>query len=656
MQMRRLFWIMFGLLPLWGSTQTLPGLLEYYSTSRGGGVYRILAKGDFLFAAEGSSLVVYDTRTTQYHRVFEKRFRGPIADLRLHGGFLYVAACHDGLSKWDLYNPMRPAIVGEYACEDFVTTLQSIDFSGDTLFLAAGSHVLMLRPLTGIGAAFEKIGQFATQPEGYGRVVGGSLWGRHYVAAVAGREKGIGQGIHIYATGKDERLNFVHYDLADPDGFALNAAQKRVYVFGGEGQKASALLGINLADPQHPALFFSDTVGLGGTGGCVAAGCLRGDTLWVPVCGKRQNGDSTTAIRVYDVSNPVSIKLLGEIPIQGFPNQICLAGGRLHVAMGTLGIRSYDAKAFKQGKNVALPEIGRSVPTGGFCLGSDAMGDKLLTADGSAGFTLHLIQDRKTIATRAFDHLGTVQQVRILGDGSFVACWIDAPQGDSLIVVGLEDGKKVGSLPGPLGHSMVGGWQGRFVCAREDKSGFDVLDLRNPTRPKKEKTVLINLSHLACDEVGHLLVSTEHSLRLFDLATGCTDLASVPKFGERFGAVASEGEFCYAVSSKRGLIRYRLVKEGRSQVLKEELVWKLPHRDPQKITLDPKGLYLGYTDFGIYALDKTTFETKGYYRTGLGYRGRSQAGLRDLYCKEGKIYIVEFFGQVTVLRRTDIEP
>src|SRR6185503_13369288 len=106
------------LLPLLLSAQLRPGILECYSTSRGGSVHRLLAKGDFLFAAEGSSLVVYDTHTPVYQRVFEKRFCSPITDMCLHNGLLYLTANHDGLSKWDISIPIKPAIIGEYRPDD----------------------------------------------------------------------------------------------------------------------------------------------------------------------------------------------------------------------------------------------------------------------------------------------------------------------------------------------------------------------------------------------------------------------------------------------------------------------------------------------------------------------------------------------------------
>ena len=90
--------IMAMLIPVMGNSQIPAGVLAEFSTSRGGGVHRLLANGDFLYAAEGSSLLVYDTHSPTYSIAYEKRFPGPITDLVLHKGALYIAANHDGLT------------------------------------------------------------------------------------------------------------------------------------------------------------------------------------------------------------------------------------------------------------------------------------------------------------------------------------------------------------------------------------------------------------------------------------------------------------------------------------------------------------------------------------------------------------------------------
>ncbi len=659
MPLLKRLWLLL-LFPIALQAQTNPGVLEAYSTSRGGGVHHVLAKGGFLFAAEGSSLVVYDTREAVYQRSFERRFASPITDMVLHGGFLYIAANYDGLSKWDINIPIKPALVAEYKPTDFVTAIQSIDFKGDTVVLAASSSVLLLRERTGMVQGFDRVGRIAEQVEGYGRIGCGTVMGNYYAAAVVGKDRGVGQGIHTYRIEPEARLNFHHYDSAEPGKLLLLASAHRLLVFGGPTfATQSHLMGLNVADPAHPALYLCDTV-RGARGlASVQGGFLIGDTLLVPFAGKLGPDceASNAGIAVYSIKDPAHLRLLGQIPLTHPALEVACAGNRLHVAAGAVGIVSYDWASRKLQGCIAPTAVARSRSTGGFCTGADAMGDKLLTADGEAGFTMHLIQDRKTIATHTYSDLGSIDQVRFLEDGLHAACWVRAAVGDSVVVVRLDDGKVVGSVSGAYGHHLVVQWRDRFVCAREDHTGFDILNLHTPAKCKKEQSVLLNFNNLGMDDLGKLIVTTEHNVRIYDMGLGgLVDLVTYSKWGEGFGAATGEAGIIYVCSSKRGLIRFKIFKDKNGfSTLKEDLVWKLPQYNPQKMVLDAKGLYLGYESYGIYALDKNKFETTGYYRTGLDFKGRTSEGLQDLFCRNGKIYLAEYYGQVTILRRTDVE-
>ncbi|HEX2900723.1 MAG TPA: hypothetical protein VHS96_13455 [Bacteroidia bacterium] len=629
------------------------GVLMEYSTSRGGGVHRLLANGGFLDAAEGSSLMVYDTHSPSYSLAFEKRFAGPITDMALHKGFLYVTANHDGLTKWDIAIPIRPLLVGEYRPDDFFTAFHDLHWAGDTLFVAGSSAVWMLQEQAGFGPAFTKIGQVCEQMEGRGRVVAAKVLGANCAIAITGKEKGIGQGVHAFKVSPETRLNFQHYDAAEISGLLRLPGTQRVLAFGGKSATGESLLmAIDFQDALQPRMYWSDTVR--GPLAAVGAGILQGDTLLVPLSGTLRRGcaGAKGAVALYDVHDPAQIRYLGQLVLPEAPQHLATGGRQLFVALGDAGIVGYDLRHWKAGGCTALAPNGRNPGSGGQCHGADALGDKLLTANGGAGMLLHLIQPRKTIATKAFAQLGKVEQVRILGDGGFAACWIADSLADSLVVIQLADGKKVGSLPGPFGHRLVLSWQGRIVSARDDKSGFDILDLRNPQKPRKEQTVLLNFNHISLDAQGRLVVTTEHNIRVVDLSLGgYAEMASLARWGEGFGAVASEGDALYVSTAKRGLVRYRLVKDSRGHTLREDGFAPLPAKQPQHMAIDAQGIYVAYNEQGVYALDKQHFSVQGYCRTGLDYLGRPQEGILDLFCKEGKIFVVEHYGQVTILQR-----
>ena len=210
-------------------------------------------------------------------------------------------------------------------------------------------------------------------------------------------------------------------------------------------------------------------------------------------------------------------------------------------------------------------------------------------------------------------------------------------------------------MEGPFGHQLVARWKDRMVCARSDMKGFDIIDCGKPTAPFKERSVLLNLHSLSIDNLGRLFVTTEHNVRVFDLNKGFEEVTTYAKYGDGFDAVCAWDEHVFVATRKRGLLKAKLVKDGRKLVLEEEFAWKMPHRKPEFMTVDANGLYLGYENFGVYALNKTTFETQGYYRTGLHYPGMQARSLTGLFCYQNKIFISEHFGQVTILKRTDIE-
>lgn len=635
--------------------QTNPGILALYSTSRGGGASIVLAQNSFIYTAEGSSLVVYDTREPIYRRQFEKRFNGPVTDLKIKDGFLYVANGHEGLSKWDLANPMRPTIVGKYELNDFETAFWEISFHNDSLLIAADNAVWILEERSGLGPSFEKVGTFASQIAQTGHIIAGASVGNYYLAAISGKQKGIGQGIHIFDIRTGERLNFFHYEGGIPSGLCYEAGQNFAWLFGGPALGPEAhCIALSLEDVKHPEMLACDTItrnryGVAGVG----KGMLLENALWLPCIGSLLGSQSPYFLleRSKGLSeNNVKTQLF---TMPAAPTSLTSSSGQIHVACGAAGIHSYSKTSRVDGDS--LGEIGQSRPNGGNCLGADAHEEMLLTANSEAGFSLHLIQNRKTIATKVFERFGTVRQIKIHSNGQTAICWLPMVAGDSIITVDLDKGKVLAELQGPFGHQIVARWKDRIVCARDDLKGFDIVDCSKPTAPFKEKSVLLNLHSLSIDNVGRLYVTTEHNVRIFDLNNGFEEITTYAKYGEGFQAICAWDEHVYIATRKRGLIKAKLVKDGRKLVLSEEFAWKMPHRQPEFMTVDAHGLYLGYENYGIYALDKATFETQGHYRTGLHYPGTQAQNLTGLFTYRGKIFLSEYFGQVTVLQRSDLE-
>ena len=653
------FWLLgiFFLLisPFSMNGQTKVGVLDLFSTSRGGAVTAVLGQKAFLYVAEGSSLVVYDTREPIYRRAFEHRFKGAVTDLKIKNGFLYLANGHEGLTKWDLGNPLKPLLVGAFELNDFETAFWSISFHNDSILVAADQAVWILEERNSISKSFEKVGEFGQQHQN-AHIVAGTSVGSFYLAAVIGKEKGSGQGIHIFDISTGTRLNFVHYSDGIPAAIFQGQMPQTVWVFGGAQQGAEAhCFSISIEDPKQPKMLVCDTIlSANGKNSRVGTGIQDDQWLWMPCSGSWGNAATPYFLLLKNTELSAQPSQMRQFPIAAAPLWLCKSEDRLHVACGAAGLRSFQVM-LQDGMPERLSEIGQSRLNGGFCLGADAFENQLLTADEAAGFSLHLIQDRKTICTKIFDRVGTVRQVRFHSSGKYAICWVPCEKGDSLIVVELEQGKIVKQVEGAFGSRNICRWGDRMVCARDDQKGFDIIDVSIPESATKERSVLINMNGMSIDNQGRLWITTEHNLRAFDLRSGFTEIVSYAKYGEGFQAIAAWDEHVYVATRKRGLLKAKLVKDGKKFVFTEEFAWKMPHRLPEKMVVDQHGLYLGYEKYGVYALSKISFETLGYYRTSLFDPRHTENNLQDLFCHQGKICIVESAAQVTILRRNDQE-
>jgi hypothetical protein len=376
--MRFMLWV--WLLPMTLVAQIPAGVLTEFSTSRGGGVHRLRVFGDYLYAAEGSSLMVYDTHSATYSLAFEKRFSGPITDMVLHKGALYITANHDGLTKWDIAIPIRPVMVGEYRPDDFQTSFHALQWSADTLYVSANSGVWLFTEQAGFGPMFEKRRVIVEQMEDHGRVIDSEILGGNCIAAVVGKEKGIGQGVHAFRISPEARLNFHHYADGEIVGLQRLGNSQRVLAFGGTSTTGeSQLMAIDFSNAASPQMYWSDTVY--GNHATVGAGIVKGDTLFVPIVGHLHRGcaDSVGAIAFYDVHDPTQIRYLGQLALPAVPQHVAVQGSTLFVALGDKGIVSYDLRQWKAGGccRVVSPRDA-ILGTGGYCQGADAFGDKLL--------------------------------------------------------------------------------------------------------------------------------------------------------------------------------------------------------------------------------------------------------------------------------------
>jgi hypothetical protein len=114
--------------------------------------------------------------------------------------------------------------------------------------------------------------------------------------------------------------------------------------------------------------------------------------------------------------------------------------------------------------------------------------------------------------------------------------------------------------------------------------------------------------------------------------------------------IAVINDTIFAFVTWKGLVRYLLDNNGGNWSLTEDLTVLLPYGAPQEIAADSAGLYIAWTKYGLYSYNKMTLSSTAYYRTGLDFQGYTDNWpVTDLFCKDGFIFITEYFGQTTIL-------
>jgi hypothetical protein len=100
----------------------------------------------------------------------------------------------------------------------------------------------------------------------------------------------------------------------------------------------------------------------------------------------------------------------------------------------------------------------------------------------------------------------------------------------------------------------------------------------------------------------------------------------------------------------KGLVKYHLVFSNLNYSLIEDNTFTLANGSPTYMAADTFGLYVSYRLKGLFAFDRQTLSQTGYYRTGLDYRKYTdQYGVRDLFCKNNLIFLVEYQCQTSLL-------
>ena len=632
--------------------------LKYISSTSGAACQEVQYFNNYLYAGTGSTLMIFEAAENDpppFFKLFEYHFRSVITDIKIHDGYLFVAANHDGISKWDIGNPSGPAKLAEYIPDNFTDAAYDMEFAGDTVFVADGDKVMVLRDGTD---HFSSLFEFANQT-GNAKIKGGAKTGSLFIYTVAYDETK--EGVYIYNLNTRSLESFYPVDFGDPED-VLIGNDTIIHVLGGTQATTNLFnpngyfFALDIADISNPRKIFEDTL-LGVFGGAIASalnGQIVNDTVyvateaaidpdWIP-------GDPGVGmVYVYDATDPSNIRYICDIPVGLWNFDLDIDNRRMFIASEWYGIKTIDISDF----NTPL-DLGNTL-TGGWNKSSDKCGNYLVVANEGYGFkkyNISVIRHPELSGTN--NDNGFCEHVSFSGDGRYICGMYST--GNGFRVFDFNTLTQVSFIPDHfiINRSLI--YNNSFFTRKSvsltemQLYRIDVTDALHPALLGLD--TLPNINDMAASN-KRLYVSTDPSLYVFKITDAGLELLHKENAGlfQSFKALTVLNDTVYNYIVNKGLVRYLLDSTGSVYMLSEDTVITPVFANPEFLAVDNYGLYLGYRKYGIYSLGKKNLKQTGYYRTGLGLN--SGFGLQDLFCKDGFVFVVEYHSQTTILTNND---
>lgn len=637
--------------------------LQFVSATTGGACQEVEYANGYLYSGSGTTLRVFlagQTHLPPYSCVFEYRYRSRIQDLKIRNGYLYVAANHDGISKWDISDPLHPQMVASYLPDLLREAAYDIEFSGDTLLVAYGIKVAVFKDL---GTAFQKIGEFGiTGGGGTGIVCGGALKDSLYAYVVCKSGGNQADGVYLYHARTFAFLSFYPQPFASPEDLVFGENQPLLHVAGGTQAMYNPFnpdgyfYSLDISDPYSPTLAFSDTIK--GIPFVALADVInlvnRNDTIYVATGAGLKPGQTTfnvAYISVYDATNPSNIHPVAYLPAGLWHFDLCLNGDRAFIASEWYGVKTLNIG------NLQNPVDLGDTPTGGWNTGGDRHGDLLLVANEGYGFKKYDISDPFHPLLTGENHDGTFCHIlKFSADGNFIFGFYSTKAG--LRVFDTATLTQIDSLAtANLGNGKALLWQERLFADFKPFAGperLNIFDVSDPSAVSLLQSVEMGVNDMALEQ-GRLFISNNDSILVYDVSGGQFQriTAVSPGFFNDAHTLAVYHDTLFVYISGIGankLARYIFVPAAGTLTLDGYFSLNLEQPKPRRMAADSAALYLAYNLYGLYAYDRRTVQQIGYYRTGLDYKEYTDKfGVTGLYCRDGLIFLTEYFGQTTLL-------
>ena len=642
--------------------------LVYHASTTGAACQQVEYYDGFLYTGLGTTLRIYDVSgaaTVPYDSVFEYHYRSLIEDLKINNGFLYVAANHDGISKWDISDPTAPQMVAEYFPDSIWEAAHDIAFLGDTLFVAYATKVAVFRDQ---GASFQKLDEFGyTGGNGNGIISGGALKDSLYAYTVGLSGLNNADGVYIYNAQTITSLAFYPQTFASPEDLLFGKNTEMIHVMGGTQSVYNPLnphgyfYSLDITDPANPELAFNDTIK--GFIGLAIANVTNAvnvnDTIYVASTAGLSAGQvlpDTLWIFVYDATDPLNISLLEHLPAGLWHFDVCVNRETAYIASEWYGVKTLNITDFLN------PIDEGNTETGGWNVSADVHGNTLLVANEGYGFKKYDITNPNNPVLTGVNQAGTFcHHVKFSGDGNYIFAFYST----SIGMITFDSGTliPVDSITTPgLANGAVALWDERLYTAFKPLVGQQVLnifDVSDPNTVSLVSTFPMDINDMEIAD-GKLYISNQDSLMVYDVVSSDLEwLASIAVdiFGDaKELAVYKDTVFTYVSGLGLNKVAKYIFNDAIDSISLDGFYsLGLDKPEPQAMAADSFGLYIAYALHGLYAYDKATVTTNGYYRTGLDHKEYTSIfGVEQLFCKDEFIYLVDYFAQTSILSHGDI--
>lgn len=294
------------------------------------GSYAVAIANERLYFGSGNQLIIADASTPGRLREIS-RLRLPylVRDVRVAGAYVYVANDAGGLRVIDATDPVEPTEVASVSFDDRV---DAVDIQGNHAYVAARSAGLHVLDIANPDEP-QKVGHYPTEDQVAGVAVDGSY-------------------AHVAAVYDGHRI----LDVSDPTqprevGFAIRGSYDQGYAWdvavdGNHAYVANVEIGLRRVDITNPA-DAAPTVEMLQTVHYTNDNRYRADVLDRPAAVEVANGfafvaDQNAGLRVVDLSDPDTLRLVGTADTPGRALDVAVSGNTAYVADQYAGIRVID--------------------------------------------------------------------------------------------------------------------------------------------------------------------------------------------------------------------------------------------------------------------------------------------------------------------------